>query len=358
MVRMHWPFLSLPSSIGPGLGQLRMPFDERTAREEASHWYILLREADGDAAVRAEFSKWLEADPDHSRAWVTLRETLDILDSAPEGWRTNSSRARLKAGPGKRRVADIFAARRWTPGKRLQRTKAVVASGAAACALILAMPVISLHLKADYLTGTGHTEDVQLADGSSLQLAPDSAVVVDYTADGRTVYLLSGRAMFDVTHDARRPFRVKAGAVTTTVLGTSFDIGMTDEDTRVAVARGHVRVEGRAGTVAMIKDLHAGEWVTVDAAGSGEVGEIAPKLVGSWRRGEVVADHRTIASVVDDVRPWFKGRIFVSDTRLAERHVTGLYKMEDPKKALEMIVEPYGGRVRQITPWFLIVSAE
>src|SRR3546814_15164189 len=98
---------------------------------------------------------------------------------------------------------------------------------------------------------------VRLADGSTVQLGPKSVIAVDYSSGSRAIRLLSGQAMFEVTHDPARPFRVVARDVTTTVLGTGFEVRMIGETTGVAVRHGRVRVEdhGRA------RELGGGEWV-------------------------------------------------------------------------------------------------
>lgn len=241
-------------------------------------------------------------------------------------------------------------------GQRKPRVRIAVAALAAACAFALVLPTVSLRLRADHVTGAGHVAQFKLADGSSVQLGPDSAVAIDYDGGGRTVRLLAGQAMFDVTPDPNRPFRVAAGNVTTTVLGTSFDVRMVGEATSVAVVRGHVRVEDAGVSPIARRELRAGDWARIAASHSIETGKMAPQLVGSWNRGEVLAENRSITSVIDEIRPWYGGKIVVTDAVLASRSVTGIYSLRDPAQALAMIVKPYGGRVMRITPWLLVVS--
>jgi transmembrane sensor len=63
-----------------------------------------------------------------------------------------------------------------------------------------------------------------LADGSNVRLAPGSAVAFDDRGAERRVRLLRGTTWFDIVHDPRRPFRVATGGITTTVLGTAFEV--------------------------------------------------------------------------------------------------------------------------------------
>lgn len=326
-----------------------MALDGAEARRDASHWYVRLREEEHDEALKAEFSDWLCADALHGEAWTDMCETMEVAGRAPAGWRSYSL-----PGNGQRRGRR--SARRRSPEQRRRGIQIAAGAVAAACAIVLALPIVSLHLRADHITGAGHVEQVRLADGSMVQVGPDSAIAVDYSDRGRVVCLLSGQALFDVTHDPSRPFRVEAGQVTTTVLGTKFDVRMLGDTTSVAVARGHVRVEDPGHVPATTHDLLPGDWVRIDGAHHDETGKLAPQLVGGWGQGEALAENRTIGSVVDEIRPWFGGRIVLNDARLAGRRVTGIYNVKDPEKALEMIVRPYGGHITRITPWLLIVS--
>lgn len=324
-----------------------MAADGQEARRDASHWYIRLREEDDDPAVRAEFDIWLHADPLHRDAWSSMYDTMQTANRAPADWKTpvNTSQRRRSS----RSTTGATASKR-RPTKRI-----VAGAVAAACAFVLALPSITLHLQADHLTPAGQTERLTLADGSIVELGPDSAIAVSYDQKGRTVRLLSGQAMFDVAHDPSKPFRVRAGDVTTTVLGTRFDVRMIGGMTSVSVNRGHVRVQDAGATPVSEHDLLAGDWVRISGDHNDTAGKIAPQLVGGWRQGEVLAENQTIGSVIDEIRPWYRGQIIVADGKLAKRPVTGIYNVRDPEQALSMIITPYGGRITRITPWLMIV---
>lgn len=84
---------------------------------------------------------------------------------------------------------------------------------------------------------------VLLPDHSKVILRPGAEVKYRYSADQREVYL-KGEAYFDVTHNKEKPFLVHAGAITTRVLGTSFNIAAYSADeVVVSVSTGKVAVE-------------------------------------------------------------------------------------------------------------------
>ena len=66
------------------------------------------------------------------------------------------------------------------------------------------------------------------------------------------VTLDAGGARFEVTPDQARVFRVQAGDVTVTVLGTIFTVERRDTDVRVAVERGRVRVAWPGGDALLV----------------------------------------------------------------------------------------------------------
>lgn len=339
MNRSRPPYLRLVPTHRVGLS--RVAADEKEARREASHWYVRLREESEEENVWTQFDEWLQADPLHGKAWTSMCETMRVVARTP-------SRPRRDPRPnGFRHV--------WSVSIKRKPRGAIVAVAAAACTVMLALPAVSLRLRADHITSAGHVEQFRLADGSTIHLGPDSAVAVEYDSSTRNVRLLKGQALFDVTRNPTRPFRVVAGDVTTTVLGTSFDVRMIGDATSVAVRHGHVRVEVNGAAPRRSRHLRVGQWVRVDSRHMTQ-GAMAPSLVGSWNDGQVLADNRSIASVIEEVRPWYNGRIIVMDPTLASRPVTGIYNLQDPAQALSMIVRPYGGYVSQVTPWILVVS--
>jgi transmembrane sensor len=83
---------------------------------------------------------------------------------------------------------------------------------------------------------------IVLPDSTIVWLNADSKLLYNEGPSQREV-TLSGEAFFDVKH-ATRPFVVKAGGSTTTVLGTRFNIkAYSGEPTAITVASGKIRVE-------------------------------------------------------------------------------------------------------------------
>lgn len=92
----------------------------------------------------------------------------------------------------------------------------------------------------------GEKKTLTLSDGTVIQLNADSRITFPekFTKTEREVFL-TGEAFFEVTEDSSRRFVVHTGELTTTVLGTSFNIKNYAEDvkTDISLASGRLKVE-------------------------------------------------------------------------------------------------------------------
>jgi len=322
--------------------------------EEAIDWLLRLKNASQDLEAARAFDVWRARSPAHARAWEKARRTWHVLGKVrPE----HEDLWRPRAGPvpaSRRTPAASRAPRRW--GGR-GRAAGVAAMAAAGVLLFLAAPSLLLRFQADYMTATGESRVVTLADGSTVTLGAHSAIATALTGERRHVTLLSGEAFFEVTPDASRPFVVAAGGVDVTVLGTGFDVALSPDTTAVELAHGSVRVvPGQAGGQAGAT-LVPGEMVVVDrGTGAMEKVAIAPDDIAAWRNGQIFVNDATIGSVVERLRRYHHAWISLPDAALAAQRVTGLYDLRDPDRALRALVRPYGGQVHEISPYLRVVS--
>jgi ferric-dicitrate binding protein FerR (iron transport regulator) len=87
----------------------------------------------------------------------------------------------------------------------------------------------------------GNINKLILADGSLVWLKGNSKLTYpsDFSGDVRKVSL-QGEALFEVAKDPKHPFVIQCGELTTTVLGTSFNIKSTEKNIEVVVLTGKV----------------------------------------------------------------------------------------------------------------------
>lgn len=299
--------------------------------EQATDWLLRLDDAPADAALRASAEAWRTADPAHGRAWDRAERAYRLMATSP------ANRPRRAA-----------ASRRWFAG---------AAVALAACLLLLYVPGVLTHLRADIASGTAELRRATLPDGSVVELAAQSALDVRFSAERRSVTLLAGQAFFSVTPQAGRPFEVLAGDLAATVVGTAFDVHLQADATTVGVQHGIVQVRSVRPEAPIAVRLGAGDQLTVERRGGAvRRSRVAPDEIAVWRDHRLFVEGATVGAVVDELRRYAPGWIVVADRSLAGQQVTGLYDLRDPDRALRMLIAPFGGQVREIAPFLKVVS--
>ncbi|MFJ3461379.1 FecR family protein [Achromobacter spanius] len=308
------------------------------ALRAAVDWSILLDDEPDDPDLRARFEAWRLADPLNDGAW---RQTVHV-DALIRQLPSEHPQPEIAAPIGRARL----------PRPRLRH---MVAGACLAALAWLVAPIILLQARADFITDSQSQADIRLEDGSRVRLAPGSALRAELSATGRQVTLYAGEAFFEVTPDPARPFEVNANGTRVTVLGTGFNVRIGERDTDVAVKHGRVQVE-HAEPQAASEVLASGQWVRMSANAPAARGEVAPAVVGSWTRTRLVALDRPLPDVIEDLGRRYAGQIVLLGDAPRDLSVTGIFDTSNPAAAAELIVRPHGGRVRQVTPWLLIVS--
>lgn len=307
--------------------------DRDRAETEAATWRVLLTDDPDDRELASRFEAWRAASPLHAGLWERTDRAYALAGQRPE-------------------TASVV-----VPLVRRRRRPVVVAAAVAiaACLILLAAPGLMLRLLADHLTETSEVRTLALEDGTGVRLGPESALGVDFSSGERRVRLLKGEAFFEVVPDAARPFRVAAGDVIATVLGTAFEVRLDGDDVGVAVQHGHVRVDG--GTPPRAESLLAGDAVIVRPSGV-ERGKRNVDEIGDWIGGELVARNRPIMEVVDMLRRYYGGVIIVQDSTFARMRVTGIYDLRHPEATLTGLAASHDAAVSRLSPWLLVVTAK
>lgn len=298
-----------------------------SALEQAADWQLRLQE---EPQARAEFERWLNADPAHPPAWRKMQQLWGALG---------------ELAPVAEPVA-IHPAARPTPRRRWL---ALAAAASIATIAVLVAPQASLGLRADYHTGIGETRDVHLPDGSRVTLAPDSALALARD-NPRQVELLRGQAYFQVAPDPQRPFTAQAGQLSVRVLGTAFDLDLQPASAEVALEHGQVQAENTKA--ALSERLAPGQRLKLSwPSGTVERSQLAPQQVAAWRNGSLFVENQSVADIVAHLQRYTPGWIVVPDASLKQRRITGLFDLSNPDRALQALATSLGVKTHQVTPW-------
>jgi transmembrane sensor len=175
---------------------------------------------------------------------------------------------------------------------------------------------------------------VQLADGSALVLAQDSAVSVKYSSSLRLLTVQRGQAYFEVRHNARRPFVVQAGTVRVTAVGTAFNVARSEEDkVTVTVTEGVVDVvrvaepelpRAAAAGVAPAEHLRValGQRLVLGERPAGAARDGGAAEPG-WHNGQVQFFNTPLRQVVKLISRDSPDRVVIDDPRVADLQYSG-----------------------------------
>lgn len=342
----------------------------QTPSRQANRWWILLQEEPHDERLQRRLDLWCGASAENEEAWREVERLHRLAthshaasnptaEGAGQDWRRFLAERRAASNdPPRSETARPGVKRRGRSKLPRQPQRRWLAAGAAAAlAAMLAfiwVPVVLVDLQADHVTSTAELRRITLEDGSTVTLSAASAIAVSLSAAERQVKLLRGEAFFQVTSDARRPFKVIASQVQATVVGTQFDVRMVSGSVAVDVAEGIVAV----GKVGAIDGDHVGAGQSVSIASDGKTrpGTLPPEFVAAWRQGRLLTAEVPLRDAVEQLRRHFNGTIVLTDSALGDRPITGAYTLSEPEGALRAIAKAHGAVVRRITPWLLVIS--
>jgi transmembrane sensor len=211
-------------------------------------------------------------------------------------------------------------------------------TGLAAIAVVaIAALVIGsrLHLMPERLqTGIGEQRSVVLGDGSLVTLNTSSSIEVRMAKDRRLVQLLAGEALFDVAHDATRPFDVTTGATTVRAVGTRFNVDRRAASTTVTVVEGRVAVftapDGKQPGEATRLPLAAGEQLTLAPRSARHPVRADVTTAIAWTQRKLIFEHRQLGEVADEFNRYNRQVIEIQSIELRNREVTGVFQANDP----------------------------
>ncbi|HQO34482.1 MAG TPA: FecR family protein [bacterium] len=127
-------------------------------------------------------------------------------------------------------------------------------------------------------SGQGSMAALLLSDLSSLRMNESTSLRLD---NRRDINLIAGKIFAEVskTTGGKDSFRVKAGDVTVTVLGTRFEVASSGSEVNVSVEEGRVKVESGGSAV----ELGTGETVQVRNGTLGARARVDRLKIAEWR---------------------------------------------------------------------------
>lgn len=310
------------------------PLNEREevigdARDVAAGWFARQRSGEMTPDDRAALRAWLEEDPLHRIAYLSVRRA----------W---GGAAALRGDP---QVLEIR--QQWAVEPR--RTAFSRIAAAAAFAVVLSglgfagwqtMTGPRPLTDKTFRTAVGEQSTVTLPDGSEVTLNTDTILRTRADGDRRLIYLERGQAFFEVAKDSRHPFVVSAAGRTVTALGTAFDVRVDAGALKVTLVEGRVRVEaaapaksGEAGAAQAV-NFQATEMIAGSqlVATTQEPWRVAPANVvveTSWTRDILIFDNAPLSSVVAELNRYSGKKLVIADEAIEATPISGTFRPGD-----------------------------
>lgn len=292
---------------------------------QASAWFALMQGGSPTPAEREAVAQWLAADPAHACAYAQLQQLWEasalLLQPAPPAPPAQLSRRRFV-------------------GLGLAASAAAVSAGAA-----------TFWLKggglpfADLYTAVGERRVVKLADGSSVELAGNTALNVDLSPSRRSLQLLRGEAFFTVAPSAAGELRVSTEAGDVFASDAAFCLSCEGATAMLAVNRHGARVAAANQQA----ELREGLSLRFSADQMSPIQQAEMDQVLAWRSGRLVFFDKPLQAVVNQLQQWRQGKIFIMDKQLAARRVSLVLNLDHPEQMLGVLTKALAIRTTRYT---------
>jgi len=293
-------------------------------------------------AEREEFERWLAERPERAELVTAWHQALEKMESglaaadrdavwAGELVHVGASTEAAGARRANRRPPAFALGR---PRKFGRRGPAIAAAALLVVGAVLAGRVLLLDpagspaVEQVVTVPRGERGRLRLPDGSQVMLAAGSTLrhPAAFPRDSREV-TLEGEAYFAVEHDSRRPFRVRAGDLVATDLGTEFLVLAYPEDAgaRVVVRSGEVAVRASrsAGASRQEQVIRPGQLGRLEAGGVPRVERADTAAYFAWTEGTLVFDGTPLRDALPQLSRWYNLEFRLADTSLGSIPLSG-----------------------------------
>lgn len=299
---------------------------------EATAWFMRRRSGTMSEEAERDLRQWL-ATPACAEAFARVEQLWQGLEPLHD----DPKLLRLREEARSRGRPHWF----WRPA-----ALAACAVGAVAAAVALFLypiagpPDVPPQHDMRFATAKGQRLPIALADGSSIVLDANSSVRVDVGSRERVVEIEQGRAFFQVAHDSRRPFVVRAGLRSVTAVGTAFSVDTITNPLDVVLVEGRVRVQGQPQEGRPALEMSAGSRLLVPAKGSWRASKVDTARSTAWLRGQLVFDNAPLSRVVAEINRYTERPVILAHDGTAEKRLSAVLNVNDLRAftgAVEML---------------------
>lgn len=197
-------------------------------------------------------------------------------------------------------------------------------------------------------TNNGERKTITTKDGSVLTLNAGSTIrIQDDFSKQRNIDIVDGEVFFDVKKDADRPFTITSGSLTTTVLGTAFNInaykGINKID--IGVISGKISVANNATTLSVLEKSQGLEYNKTTKTFKALV---VDENMMAWKEGRVVLNDISFDEMSLLMKKNFGINITTNDKSIRNtNYTTELFTNMKPEDAAEVLAAIHGLKIKK-----------
>jgi len=333
--------------------------------EQASHWWELLHSDSASNSDHREFGEWVVRSPERVEAYLQTARLVKAIKSPRLIWPSTAAEVLIREAKASPETVLPFSTTRVSASvsrREARHVQSRLAWAAAAVLLIgVGLALFTRETPQQFRTALGEQRSVLLADGSRVTLNTASTIELNLQKGRREVCLVQGEALFEVAHDAARPFVVRAGNARLKDLGTQFNVDVRSNGTTVTVVEGQVAVDSAATRANAAAQAGQGAGGTVEALilGANDRVLITPAGVGvpqrgvnvaaslAWTRRQLMFEHRPLSEVAEEFNRYNRDRIDIDSAELKRQEVTGVFEAKDPASFVAFLSSIPGVEIRE-----------
>ncbi|MBC9930516.1 FecR family protein [Chitinophaga qingshengii] len=191
----------------------------------------------------------------------------------------------------------------------------------------------------------GEIKRITLPDSTTVILNARSTIRYAATPDTLREVFLEGEAYFDVRANEHKPFVVRSGALSTRVLGTSFNVrAYPGETQQLGVVSGKIQVSSPEGKSVL---LGKGDQVTYDAAASFVSIATDPQQMSNWQNGIIDMNNLTLQQVAAILERWYSVKVILLSPGIGQHVLSGTQTNSSLTATLESICFVYNLQYEQ-----------
>ncbi len=188
-----------------------------------------------------------------------------------------------------------------------------------------------------YSTLNGEQKTIHFPDGSTAYLNNASKIEFpEFFDDYQRVIKLNGEAFFAVKKDSR-PFLVETKNAVTRVLGTKFNVWARNDETRVIVKEGKVKLCSTSEKYSGVEIIKNQKSIVTSVSSPSVPENIDSEYMIGWTEGRLVFSKTPLKEVAEELSRFYNVEIIIENESLLNSSLTGSFKNNDVDSVLSII---------------------